>query len=152
MSYLNVSGARLHYDVTGRGPVLLMILGASGSADAFTQVSRHLAAEYTVVTYDRRAFSRRKLDGAQDYMPRLDIDADDVRWLIDHVGNAPVTVFGANSGAIVALSLLIRYPSVIRVLVRFEPPAMKLLADGQKWLDFFVDATVSSAVQVLSWP
>lgn len=35
--------------------------------------------------------------------------------------------------------LLTNHPSVVRTLVPFEPPAMKYLPDGQKWVDFFAE-------------
>jgi pimeloyl-ACP methyl ester carboxylesterase len=53
-----MDGARLYYEVRGCGPLLLMIPGANGSADAFNAVADCLARHLTVVTYDRRGFSR----------------------------------------------------------------------------------------------
>src|SRR5262249_12740700 len=82
MSILAVPGARLYYETHGSGPLLLMIPGAPGTADVFTRVTDHLAAHYTVVTYDRRGFSRSQRDGSQDYDHRLETDADDVWRLI----------------------------------------------------------------------
>lgn len=137
MNTIDVPGARLSYDILGSGPVMLLVPGANGSVDSFKGVAGHLAAHYTVVTYDRRGFSRSQLTGPQDYDHRLQTDADDVRRLIEHVSNEPATVFGASSGAIVALEGLARHPSVVRTLVPFEPPAMKVLPDGQRWVDFF---------------
>ncbi len=138
-SILQVPGARLYYETHGSGPVMLMVPGASGTADSFKRVTEHLAAHYTVVIYDRRGFSRSRLDGPQDYDRRLATDADDVRRLIEHLSDEPAIVFGGSSGAIVALEVLIRHPSVVRTLVPHEPPAMRLLTDGQKWIDFFLD-------------
>jgi pimeloyl-ACP methyl ester carboxylesterase len=139
MSNLEVPGARLYCEVRGSGPPLLMIAGASGSADAFNAVAERLAAHFLVITYDRRGFSRSQLDGPQDDTHRLQADADDARRLIEYVSNQPAIVFGASSGAIVALELLTGHGSVVRLLVPFEPPTVRLLPDGQKWLDFFSD-------------
>ena len=100
-------------------------------------MTEHLAAHYTVVTYDRRGFSRSQLDGPQDYAHRLETDADDVRRLIEHLSDKPATVFGSSSGGIIVFKVLIRHPSVIRTLVSHEPAAVRLLTDGQKWIDFF---------------
>src|SRR6266498_3589043 len=139
MSILNVPGARLYYETHGSGPPLLMVPGANGTADIFKRVAEHLAAHYTVVIYDRRGFSRSHLDGPQEYDRRLATDVDDVRCLIEHVSDQPVTVFGSSSGGVVVLEVLTRYSSVVRTLVPFEPSAVRQLPNGQKWLDFFFE-------------
>jgi pimeloyl-ACP methyl ester carboxylesterase len=137
MTILDVPGARLHYETHGSGPLIVMIPGASGTGDPFRQVAGHLAAHHTVVLYDRRGFSRSRLNGAQDYDRRLRTDADDVRRLIEHLGAGPATVFGGSSGAVVALEVLTRHPDTVGALVAFEPCAVRQLPEGQQWLDFF---------------
>lgn len=137
MSMLDVPGARLYYETRGSGPPMLMVPGASGSADPFTRVAEHLAAGHTVIIYDRRGFSRSKLDEQQDFRRRLETDADDVARLIQHLGSGPVTVFGASSGAIVALEVLTRRLAHVHAVIAHEPPAVKLLDDRQQWLAFF---------------
>ena len=139
MSILDVPGARLSYETHGSGPLMLMVPGATGEAGSFKMVTEHLAAHYTVVTYDRRGFSRSRLDGPQDYDQRLATDADDVRRLLEHVSDAPATVFGSSSGGVVALAVLTHHPSVVRTLVPFEPAAVRQLPDGQRWVDFFFE-------------
>ena len=136
MSILDVPGARLYYETHGKGPMMLMIPGATGTVSGFAMV-RELAAGYTVVTYDRRGFSRSHLDGPQDDDRRLETDADDVRGLIEHLGDGPAVIFGASSGGLVALAVLTHHPSVVRTLLPFEPPAVRLLPDDQRWVDFF---------------
>lgn len=139
MSVLRVPGARLHYEIRGSGALMVMVPGANGEAGAFAGVAQHLAAHYTVVTYDRRGFSGSRLEGPQDYERRLETDADDVRRLIGHLSDETAVVFGASSGALVGLEVLIRHPSVVQTLLPFEPPAVRLLPDGQRWLDFFAE-------------
>jgi acetyltransferase/esterase len=136
MSTLEVPGARLYYEAYGSGPLMLMVSGANGDANVFKMVAEHLAARYTVVTYDRRGFSRSQLDGAQDYDHRLETDVADVRRLIEHLSDEPATLFGSSSGGIVVLEVLARYPSVVRALVPYEPAAVKQLPDGEKWMGF----------------
>jgi pimeloyl-ACP methyl ester carboxylesterase len=136
---LEIPGARLYYEAHGSGAVMLMVPGASGTAESFKPVTEHLAAHYTVIIYDRRGFSRSQLVGPQDYDRRLETDADDVRRLIEHVSDEPAIVFGSSSGALVGLEVLTRHPALVRALVPHEPPAMRLLPDGQKWVDFFFE-------------
>ena len=138
MTLLPVPGAQLFYETHGTGRPLLFIPGAAGTGESFGRVTVPLTAHYTVITYDRRGFSRSALHGPQDDVHRLETDADDVWRLLEHLSDQPVIVFGSSSGAIVALALLTRHPEVVRILAPHEPPAMKLLPDGQQWMDFFL--------------
>jgi pimeloyl-ACP methyl ester carboxylesterase len=139
MGVLEVPGARLYYESVGSGPPLVLVPGGNGTAHIFGALAQRLAEHYTVITYDRRGFARSQLDGAQEYERRLQTDADDVRQVIEQVATAPATVFGPSSGAIVVLEALTRHPSVMDKVVAYEPPAMKQLPDGRRWLDFFDD-------------
>jgi pimeloyl-ACP methyl ester carboxylesterase len=139
MSVLDVPGARLYYETRGSGPALILVPGANGDARVFGKVAEHLAEHHTVITYDRRGFSRSILLGEQDYERRLETDADDVRRLIEHVADGPATVFGTSSGGVIVLEVLARHPSVVATLASYEPAAMKQLDDAQHWLDFLFD-------------
>jgi pimeloyl-ACP methyl ester carboxylesterase len=139
MSFLEVPGARLYYETHGSGPVMLMVPGATGAANIFQRVTAHLAAHYTIVTYDRRGFSQSPLDGPQADEHRLETDADDVRRLIEHVSDEPATVFGSSSGGVVASAVLTHHPPVVRTLVPFELAAVRVLPEGQQWVDFFCE-------------
>ena len=139
MSYFEVPGTRLYYETRGAGPLCLLIPGANGDANGFPPLADRLAADFTVVTYDRRGYTRSVLDGTQDYAHRLETDADDARRLIEHLSDEPATVFGTSSGGVIALQLLIDHPQAVRTLVSFEPAAMRLFPDGEKWLAFLHD-------------
>jgi acetyltransferase/esterase len=134
---LEVPGAALYYETHGSGPLMLMVPGAAGSADSFRMVTEYLAANYTVVIYDRRGFSRSQLRGPQDYEHRLETEADDARRMIEHLSDEPATVFGNSTGALIALEVLTHHPSVVHTLVPYEPPAVRQLPGGQKWVNFF---------------
>ena len=133
MSSLEVPGASLYYETVGKGPLFLCISGANGSADRWRVVAGYLKEHFTVAMYDRRGFSRSYLSGSQVYEHRLATDADDARRLIEHLSHEPATVLGNSSGAIVALELLTRHPSVVRTLIPHEPPAMMLLPESDRW-------------------
>ena len=133
MSSLEVPGADLYYETVGKGPLLLCISGGNGSGIIWQRLAGCLKDHFTVVMYDRRGFSHSYLSGSQDYEHRLETDADDARRLIEHLSDEPATVLGNSSGAIVALELLTRHPSVVRTLIPHEPPAMKVLPDSERW-------------------
>ena len=137
MPTLDVPQARLNYLTAGSGPLLILIPGANGEHGIYQGLAGQLEGEYTVLTYDRRGFSQSLLTGPQDYAQRLQTDADDVAALIKEVGQGqPATVFGSSSGAIVGLQTLISHPEAVKTLIAHEPPALKLLPDGEELIAF----------------
>ncbi|GHO68077.1 alpha/beta hydrolase [Ktedonobacter sp. SOSP1-52] len=137
MSILKVPGAQLFYEVSGSGPLLILIPGASGIGESFRPLTHHLIPQYQVVIYDRRGFFSSPLDGPADPVHRLETDADDVRRLIESLSDQPAIVFDSSSGVIVALEVLICAPERVQTLVAHEPPAVFLLPDAASWLAFF---------------
>ncbi|GGS24279.1 hydrolase [Streptomyces nojiriensis] len=127
---LRVNGATLHYEVRGRGPLLLLVPGGTGGAASFDGIADDLAAEYTVATYDPRGMSRSTLDDP-DAEQHVAEHADDAARILDLLSpGAPARVFGTSSGAIVALHLLTaRAERLVRV-VAHEPPVVEVLPDA----------------------
>ncbi|MFD1933220.1 alpha/beta fold hydrolase [Nonomuraea mangrovi] len=127
---LRVDGATLHYEVRGRGPLLLLIPGGAGGAASFDGVADDLAAEYTVVSYDPRGLSRSPLDDPEAQQ-RVAQHADDAYRLLELLSpGAPARVVGSSSGAIVALDLLATHPERIERVVAHEPPVVEVLPDA----------------------
>ncbi|MEU4194750.1 alpha/beta hydrolase [Kribbella sp. NPDC026611] len=134
---LAVPGATLHYEVTGSGPMLLLIAGGGTDAGVFDGIVGPLAADYTVVTYDPRGNSRSPYVGAPAD-ERVDQAADDALALIDVVSpHEPAYVLGSSSGAITGLELITRYPDRVRMLVAHEPPCTEVLPDAADARAFF---------------
>lgn len=142
MTELHVPGARLHYAVTGTGPVLLLIPGGNGDCGPYAPLARALCDRFTVVAYNRRGFELSPLDDGFDLAHRLAADVQDAIALIDtaqalHSGKpGPAYVFGSSSGAIVALHLLLAYPDRLARVVAHEPPLVRLLPDSDEWAAF----------------
>lgn len=127
---LDVPGARLHYEVRGSGP-LLMLVAAPMDAEAFAPVADLLADDFTVVTHDPRGISRSRLDDPeQDSTP--DLRADDVAAILDDLGAESADVFGSSGGAVTGLALVTRHPGRVRTLIAHEPPLLELLPDADE--------------------
>ncbi|MBW5481224.1 alpha/beta fold hydrolase [Streptomyces bambusae] len=127
---LKVPGARLHYEVRGKGP-LIVLVGAPMDAAAFAPLARLLATDHTVLTTDPRGINRSKLDDPdQDSTPRL--RADDLSRLIAHVDAGPAFVLGSSGGAVSALALAQTRPDQVHTLVAHEPPLIELLKDREQ--------------------
>ncbi len=127
---LDVPGARLHYEVRGDGPLVLVIGSPMPAAD-FAPLAHALAGDHTVVTYDPRGLSHSTIDDPrQDATPEL--RADDVAALIDALGADRADVFGSSGGAVTGLELVTRHPEKVGTLVAHEPPLMELLPDPER--------------------
>ncbi|WP_299537516.1 alpha/beta fold hydrolase [uncultured Streptomyces sp.] len=125
---LDIPGGRLHYEVRGSGP-LVLLMGAPMDAGAFAGLAEALAADRTVVTHDPRGVSGSVLDDPhQDSTP--DLRADDVAALLDALGAASADVFGSSGGAVTGLALAARHPGRVRTLVAHEPPLLELLPEA----------------------
>ena len=127
---VDVPGARLYYEVQGSGPVC-MLIGHPMDSSGFALIAPLLAEDYRVVTYDPRGFGRSTIDDPeQDAEP--DLMADDVRRVLEAVGQMPAYVFGSSGGAVVGLALVARYPDRVATLIAHEPPVTLLLPDAEE--------------------
>jgi len=134
---LNVPGARLYYEVQGSGPVLVLVGHPMGVA-GFAALVPLLAGDFTVVTFDPRGFARSTIDNPdQDAEP--DLLAEDVRRVLEAVGNEPAFVFGSSGGAVTGLALVANYPRHVRTLVAHEPPLALLLPEAEEARAAMVD-------------
>ncbi|MQY07964.1 alpha/beta fold hydrolase [Actinomadura macrotermitis] len=123
-----IAGGRLHYEVRGSGP-LLVLTGSPMEGALFVPLADLLADERTVVTHDPRGIGHSVLDDpAQDSTP--DLRADDLAALLDALGAETADVFGSSGGAVSALALAARHPGRVRTLVAHEPPLIELLPDA----------------------
>jgi pimeloyl-ACP methyl ester carboxylesterase len=101
-------------------------------------LANELARRFTVISYDRRGFSRSTIESPPNER-RLQTDGDDAIRLVDQATKGPAFFFGSSSGAIVALDLLARNPDRVRKLVAHEPPLLSILPDAATHLKFADD-------------
>ncbi|MFJ1759525.1 alpha/beta fold hydrolase [Amycolatopsis sp. NPDC088138] len=126
MTTLAVPGARITYDVTGSGPVLLLIPGGAADSTMFAAIGPLLAEDHTVVTYDPRGISRSPLDG-EPGGDTLREHADDVHRLLAEIGDGPADVFANSGGAITMLEYVVHHHGQVRTVVLHEPPVTRHL-------------------------
>jgi pimeloyl-ACP methyl ester carboxylesterase len=126
---LSVPGARLHYEVRGSGP-LLLVIGSPMASTEFALLADALASDHTVVTYDPRGVANSPIDDPkQDSTPEL--RADDIAAILDDLSAESADVFGSSGGAVTGLALVARHPGRVRTLVAHEPPVLELLPDAE---------------------
>ena len=125
---VTVPGARLHYEIRGSGPLLLVIGSPMASAE-FAPLADALASDHTVVTYDPRGYANSPVD---DPVAPSGVEerADDVNAILDDLGAESADLFGSSGGAVTGLALVARHPGRVRTLVAHEPPLLELLPDA----------------------
>ena len=114
MSYADVNGINLYYEIRGEGKPLILLHGGLGSGEMFAAVLPAFTAKYQVILVDLQGHGR-----TADVDRPLDIRtmAQDIAALIDHLGLDRPDVAGFSLGGGVALHLGIIAPEKIGKLV-----------------------------------
>jgi pimeloyl-ACP methyl ester carboxylesterase len=117
--------ARLHIEVEGSGPTIVLAHGFGGSARNFAPQARALRGRYTVVRYDARGHARSEApDDPAAYAP--EIFAADLRRVLDQVGAEQAVVGGLSMGAGTALRFALAHPArVLGLVLAAFPPGPK---------------------------
>jgi pimeloyl-ACP methyl ester carboxylesterase len=123
-----VNGTTLYYEIRGSGPTLFFIPGAEGDAEEYLRVADLLKEEFTILSYDRRGFSRSPRPAGFDGTT-VDEQAEDAAALLQALDLAPATVWGNSSGAIIALALVLRHPELVTKALLHEPPLAAGMSD-----------------------
>jgi pimeloyl-ACP methyl ester carboxylesterase len=145
---VEANGTQLYYEIRGAGPALLFIPGAEGDAEEYARVAGLLQSEFTILSYDRRAFSRSPRPAGYSGTT-VEEQADDAAALLEATGLPPATVWGNSSGAIIGLSLVLRHPDVVSAAMLHEPPLFAGMGDYQQVLSWLKHATANGKVPFL---
>jgi pimeloyl-ACP methyl ester carboxylesterase len=114
-----INGTELYHEVRGTGPTVLLIHGAFLDAGCYDALADILAKDFTVVTYDRRGYSRSPRPQGWS-QTSVEEQADDADALLTTLGLAPATVFGSSSAGLIALDLAIRHADHLRGAILHE--------------------------------
>jgi pimeloyl-ACP methyl ester carboxylesterase len=137
---VSVPGGSIYYRRQGSGPTLVLVGGGPANADTLAPLADALANDHVVVTYDRRGYSRSRVDDP-DRQIRISDHADDLRRLIADLRTAPVSIFGTSFGALIALELAVDAPEMVDVVIVHEPPLGQLLhGDDRQAFNINLDA------------
>lgn len=93
---------------------IMLVHGLAESADAWYGWMPHLTRDYRVVRPDLRGFGA-STPMKTDFAWSLDLLADDLATLINHIGG-PVHLVGAKIGATISTRLAARHPALLQSL------------------------------------
>ncbi len=145
---VEVNGAMLYYELRGSGPALFLISGAEGDAEEYARVAPLLEDQFTILSYDRRGFSRSPRPAGYDGTT-VEEQADDAAALLTALVMGPVDVWGNSSGAIIGLALTLRHPEAVHRAMLHEPPLFAGMGDYKQVLGFLKEATANGKVPFL---
>jgi 3-oxoadipate enol-lactonase len=118
MSFLELDGVDLYYEVHGEGPPVVFIHGASGMHLSWWQQIAHMRHHFSCVIYDQRGYGRSKPTGAYNF-GNGHLLYSDLRGLIDGVGAdwEKISIVGASLGSAPALHYAMEHKDRIDKLV-----------------------------------
>lgn len=128
---IDVPGATLTYDVRpgNAAAAPLFLIGSPMGAAGFGSLVKHFT-DRTVITYDPRGSERSLLHDPTD-VPTPDVHAEDLRRIIQEVGEGPIDLFGSSGGAVNGLALVAANPDAVATFIAHEPPLPSMLPDRE---------------------
>lgn len=114
-------GVTIGYDVTGSGPAVILVAGATQYRAVDQTVTPALigllAQNFTVINYDRRG----RGESTDKWPYAVAREVEDIAALLE-VAEGEAFVFGMSSGAVLALEAAAAMPRKIKGLALYEPP------------------------------
>ena len=111
---VTADGTKLHYERTGAGAPVLLVMGLGMNATGWWRTIPVLAERHTVVAFDNRGSGRSDVpDGPYS----TELLADDAIAVLDAAGIERAHVYGISLGGMVAQQIALRHPERVDRLV-----------------------------------
>ncbi|MEU1838631.1 alpha/beta fold hydrolase [Micromonospora chersina] len=140
MTYADVNGVRLWYEVHGTGRPLVLLHGGYGSTEMFAPVLPSLVTRRQVVAVDLQGHGR---TADVDRPLRHESMAEDVAALLRHLDLPAADLLGYSLGGGVALRAAVQHPALVRRLVLVSTPCRR-----QGWYPEVLAATAAQDERV----
>lgn len=108
MPFADIGPVRLHYEVDGSGPPLILIPGWTLNTRFWDPVCEVLKGTHRVIRYDVRGAGGSTADPGIEYSRMA--DSEDLAGLMDYLGLPAAHVVGHSKGARIALYFAMRWP------------------------------------------
>ena len=109
--FVEMAGARLSYEVDGRGHPLLMLHAGVANTRMWDDQVPALAPDYQVIRFDTRGFGRSETEDVE-FSDRADIAA-----VLDHLGAGSAHLLGASRSGAIALDFALEFPERVDALI-----------------------------------
>jgi len=133
-SYLELNGAKLHYEECGTGPEALVLIhdGIAHSA-VWDDVWGTFCKEFHTIRYDRPGY------GLSAPATKWHTETDDLFALLRHLKIKRTMLVGSSHGGAIAIDFTLEHPALAEELV-----LVGAVVDGYGFSDHFLDRTVAN--------
>jgi pimeloyl-ACP methyl ester carboxylesterase len=124
--FVDVDGLTMHYKAMGQGnPALVLLHGFAASTFSWREVMEPLAADHTVVAFDRPAFGLTERPMPGDWQGQSPYSADaqveQTIGLMDELGIDKAVLVGNSAGGTIATLTALRHPDRVEALILVDP-------------------------------
>lgn len=119
MPVCQVGDININYQVYGKGFPLVLIHPFSASLEFWAPQIEKLSPKYQIIAYDVRGHGLSSAPaGEENYT--LDILAEDLHQLLEHLGVTKAYIGGLSLGGAIALGYAHRHPDTVKALLIFD--------------------------------
>jgi aminoacrylate hydrolase len=111
--FLSVNAAKLHYEIDGSGPPLVLVMGLGGNSQVWAPVRRQLASRYQLVMYDMLGTGRSEASASPSTRESL---VEELDALLTHLDLAHVYGLGYSFGTSVLLNYAAKNSERLRAI------------------------------------
>jgi pimeloyl-ACP methyl ester carboxylesterase len=116
MARARLNGIEIDYEVSGRGPAVLLSHGYSATRRMWDDQHRALGDRYRVISWSMRGHGETESPAAPSAYS-ADLTVADMRALLGHVGVERAVIGGLSLGGYVSLAFYLAHPEMVRALV-----------------------------------
>lgn len=113
-AFADVNDITVCYSIQGEGFPLILLHGFGSKKESFMAQIPDLSRHFKVITIDMRGAGK---SSRPNYHYTIDMFADDVKGLMDHLNIDTAHLVGFSFGGIVATRFVLKYPSYIAKLI-----------------------------------
>jgi pimeloyl-ACP methyl ester carboxylesterase len=153
MSYAIINKIRMHYEVSGQGPPVLLINGLSAPAVTWALQAKALARHFQVVAFDTRGVGESDLPPEPVYTTGQ--MADDAAALLHHLKIGRAHVLGASMGGTIAQELAFRHPRLVRsltLLCTWTEADARFLHTVEAWMSLAYRVPIEERYRYVVYP
>lgn len=153
MPYAIINGIRMHFEVSGQGPPVLLINGLSAPAVNWALQAKALARLFQVVVFDNRGVGETDLPPEPVYTTGQ--MAEDAAALLRHLKIPRAHVLGASMGGTIAQELALRHPRLVRsltLLCTWSEADARFLHTVEAWMSLAYRVPIEERYRYVVYP